>query len=159
MVQLLLQALRIVLGSCSATPTSTTVDDMMEELHNETAIFGDAELPFDMETADMSNEMFTHDLWNNDPDLTLTMPIGQHHATRLIGEFEHELFKTLTGVFQAIRSRSSANPSTFADDFKRELYLLMGNLQNLVPTEHLEDSVDQVVHHMVVIGVFDSLVI
>lgn len=141
----------------SATPTSTTVDDMMEELHNETAIFGDAELPFDMETADMSNEMFTHDLWNNDPDLTLTMPIGQHHATRLIGEFEHELFKTLTGVFQAIRSRSSANPSTFADDFKRELYLLMGNLQNLVPTEHLEDSVDQVVHHMVVIGEFDSL--
>jgi hypothetical protein len=116
---------------------------MMEELHNETAIFGDAELPFDMETADMSNEMFTHDLWNNDPDLTLTMPIGQHHATGLIGEFEHELFKTLTAVLQAIRSRSSVNPSTFADDFKRELYLLMGNLQNLVPTEHLEDSVDR----------------
>ena len=127
----------------SATPTSTTVDEMMEELHNETAMFGDAELPFDMETADKSNEMFTHDLWNNDPDLTLTMPIGQHHATGLIGEFEHELFKTLTAVLQAIRSRSSVNPSTFADDFKRELYLLMGNLQNLVPTEHLEDSVDR----------------
>jgi hypothetical protein len=64
----------------SLTLTSTTADD---------TIFGDTELPFDKETADMFSEMFTHDLWNNDPDLTLTTPIGQHHLTELIEEFEH----------------------------------------------------------------------
>jgi hypothetical protein len=64
----------------SPTLTSTTADD---------TIFGDAELPFDKETVDMFSEMFTHDIWNNDPDLTLTTPIEQHHPTELIGEFEH----------------------------------------------------------------------
>ncbi|KAG9200204.1 hypothetical protein G6514_007558 [Epicoccum nigrum] len=143
----------------SATPTFTTADDTTQELRNEIAIFGDAELPFDRETANLFSDMFTHDLWNNDPDLTLTMPIEQHQPAELIGKFEQKRFETLTDVLHAIRSRSSANSSTFTDDFKRELHLLMGDLQNLVSTGHLENSVDRVVHHMVVIGVFDSLVI
>jgi hypothetical protein len=118
----------------SATLTFTTADDTTQELRNETVIFGDAELPFDRETANLFSDMFTHDLWNNDPDLTLTMPTEQHQPAELIGEFEHTLFETLTDVLHAIRSRSSANSSTFTDGFKRELHLLMGDLQILVST-------------------------
>ncbi|KAF3002380.1 hypothetical protein E8E13_001428 [Curvularia kusanoi] len=127
---------------------------------NHHAISRDGDLfpaPLGKQPFESFSNMFTDAIWDNEPELALTIPSEQLRLAKPI-EFELELTKILTNVLQTVRSRSWADLPTFATELKRELHLMMGKLQTTVSAEHLEDSVHAVLQHMVATGEFDSLV-